>query len=191
MTSLFDTIADDTRRHLLENLRVAFDERRELSVGELVDELKVSQPTVSKHLRVLRDAELVSVRLDGQRRFYSLNAAALEPVVAWVEKVAGAKPERAAIPEDMRSADLSSSAHQLNQNALQRIKPRNNAANRTAARIGEGLAEVKVRGVEALDGVESGITFGVDAAREVTSAFVQVVAQRVVRPIVNAFSRER
>jgi DNA-binding transcriptional ArsR family regulator len=58
---------------------------RERPVGELVDHLALSQPGVSKHLRVLREAGLVEVRHDAQRRFYGLRAEPLVEVDEWLE----------------------------------------------------------------------------------------------------------
>lgn len=193
MASLFDTIADDTRRHLLENLRIAHDEGRELSVNELVEALGVSQPTVSKHLKVLREADVVSVRLEGQRRFYALAPEALAPVVEWVDKVAGvASPDPAVVQRVQElEQELAQALAAIQDDTPAKIVPRNNPVNRAGERIGEALAEIKVRGVEALDGAEAGLTYGVDAAREVSGMFIQTVAERVVRPVLNAFSRER
>ena len=57
---------------------------QEHTVGELVDALGMSQPAVSKHLRVLRDAGLVSVRVDGQRRWYGVRAEPLADVERWL-----------------------------------------------------------------------------------------------------------
>lgn len=57
----------------------------EASVGELVGELGASQPLVSKHLRVLREAGLVSARVDGQRRLYRLRPEPLVELDAWLE----------------------------------------------------------------------------------------------------------
>ncbi|MFT4259564.1 ArsR/SmtB family transcription factor [Microbacterium sp.] len=80
MTDIFDVIADGTRRDILQLLlRRADESETGTSVGQIVADLGVSQPTVSKHLKVLREAELVNVREDGQRRFYSL---AVEPLTA-------------------------------------------------------------------------------------------------------------
>jgi DNA-binding transcriptional ArsR family regulator len=80
MTSTFAVLAEPTRRSILDLLR-----ERERSVGELVERLTVSQPGVSKHLRVLRDAGLVSVRTDAQRRVYGLRAEPLAEIDAWLE----------------------------------------------------------------------------------------------------------
>jgi len=78
-TALFEILAEPNRRRLLDLLRE--DER---TVGELVDALDISQPAVSKHLRVLRDAGLVDSRIDAQRRIYSLRAEPLADVDAWL-----------------------------------------------------------------------------------------------------------
>lgn len=76
----FDVVAEPTRRHILDLLL-----ERELAVGELVAGLAVSQPAVSRHLRVLREAGLVRSRTDAQRRLYSLSAAPLAEVDAWLQ----------------------------------------------------------------------------------------------------------
>lgn len=81
MSDIFDVLADRTRRDLLRNLLLR---GGEVSVGELVAELGISQPTVSKHLKVLRDHDLVAVREEGQHRYYRLDAAPLEEVEAWL-----------------------------------------------------------------------------------------------------------
>jgi ArsR family transcriptional regulator len=86
MADLFDVIADPTRRELLRALleRSEAEESGEVSVGELVAQLSLSQPTVSKHLKTLRDFSLVTVREQGQHRYYKLDAAKLEPVAEWL-----------------------------------------------------------------------------------------------------------
>ena len=65
MTSTFEVLAEESRRRILDLL--VEDER---SVGDLVESLSLSQPAVSKHLKVLRDAGLVDSRSDAQRRIY-------------------------------------------------------------------------------------------------------------------------
>jgi DNA-binding transcriptional ArsR family regulator len=84
MADIFDVIADGTRRDILQLLRERGTDGRGTSVSQIVAELGVSQPTVSKHLKVLRDAELVSVREEGQHRFYSLSPAPLDEVDEWL-----------------------------------------------------------------------------------------------------------
>jgi DNA-binding transcriptional ArsR family regulator len=77
---MFDVLAEPTRRRILDQLL-----DRPQTVGDLVDALSVSQPSVSKHLRVLRDAGVVQARKDAQRRIYELRPDALAEVLAWVE----------------------------------------------------------------------------------------------------------
>ena len=79
MTSTFDVLAEPTRRRILDLLR---DDER--PVGDLVARLDLSQPGVSKHLRVLRDAGLVEVRHDAQRRLYRVRAEPLAEIDAWL-----------------------------------------------------------------------------------------------------------
>jgi DNA-binding transcriptional ArsR family regulator len=76
---VFDVLTDPSRRRILDLLR-----EREHLVGELVSDLGLSQPGVSKHLRVLRDAGLVRVRIDAQRRWYGLDPAPLAEVDRWL-----------------------------------------------------------------------------------------------------------
>jgi DNA-binding transcriptional ArsR family regulator len=79
VTSTFDVLAEPTRRRILDLLRE--DER---PVGELVRRLAISQPGVSKHLRVLRDAGLVEVRHDAQRRYYRVRPEPLAEIDEWL-----------------------------------------------------------------------------------------------------------
>jgi DNA-binding transcriptional ArsR family regulator len=76
----FAALAEPTRRRILDELRAS-----ERSVGELVDALAVSQPTMSKHLKVLRTEGLVSSRVAAQRRIYRIEAAPLQALDLWLE----------------------------------------------------------------------------------------------------------
>jgi DNA-binding transcriptional ArsR family regulator len=75
----FEVLAEPHRRGILDLLRDG-----ERTVGDLADRLPLSQPAVSKHLRVLREAGMVAVRVDGQRRRYRLRPAPLLEVDAWL-----------------------------------------------------------------------------------------------------------
>ena len=77
---VLDVIAEPTRRRILDAVR---DE--ECSVSDLVERVGMHQPGVSRHLKVLRDAGLVEVRRDGQRRMYRLRAEPLKELDAWLE----------------------------------------------------------------------------------------------------------
>ncbi len=80
MGAPFEVLAEPNRRRILDLLRVT-----ERPVGDLVDELAVSQPAVSKHLRVLREAGLVEVRSDAQRRIYRVRTEPLRAIDEWLE----------------------------------------------------------------------------------------------------------
>lgn len=88
MADIFDVVADSTRRDilgiLLERYNPTDETKGELSVSDIVARLGLSQPTVSKHLKVLREAGLVSVREDGQHRFYRLDYSPLEAIEDWL-----------------------------------------------------------------------------------------------------------
>jgi len=77
--SVIEVVAEPNRRRILDRLRQA-----EASVGTLVEEIGSSQPLISKHLRVLRDAGLVDVRVDGQRRLYRVRAEGLIELDDWL-----------------------------------------------------------------------------------------------------------
>jgi DNA-binding transcriptional ArsR family regulator len=79
-TDAFNAVAEPRRRQIIDLLA-----DRERAVGELVDELGLGQPQVSKHLRVLREVGLVDVRDHGRQRLYSLNGPALKPIHDWVK----------------------------------------------------------------------------------------------------------
>jgi DNA-binding transcriptional ArsR family regulator len=80
MTTAFDVLAEPTRRRILDELR-----QRERPVNDLVEVLGMSQPGVSKHLRLLREAGLVEVRRDAQRRLYRLRPEPLREIDDWLE----------------------------------------------------------------------------------------------------------
>jgi DNA-binding transcriptional ArsR family regulator len=77
---VIEVLAEPSRRRILDELRAG-----EQPVHLLVERVALSQPAVSKHLRVLRDAGLVSVRADGQRRLYRIRTEPLVELDAWLE----------------------------------------------------------------------------------------------------------
>ena len=79
VATTFEVLAEPSRRRILDLLRA-----EERSVGQLVDQLALSQPAVSKHLRVLREAGLVTVRVDAQRRCYRLRLDPLRELDDWL-----------------------------------------------------------------------------------------------------------
>ena len=84
---LFMALADPTRREIFERLR-----NGPMSVGELAADLPVTQPAVSQHLRVLREAKLVEARPMGTRRVYRVNRARLDLLRIYAESFRGETP---------------------------------------------------------------------------------------------------
>ncbi len=78
--TIFEVLVEPNRRRILDLLAAA-----ERPVGELVQHLELSQPAVSKHLRILRDARLVEARGDAQRRLYSVRPEPLRAIDDWLE----------------------------------------------------------------------------------------------------------
>jgi len=109
MATTFEVLAEPRRREILDLLRTG-----ERPVGELVERLTLTQPAVSKHLKVLREAGLVEVRQDAQRRWYRLRPEPLAEIDAWLapyrqlwtsaldalERRLDAMPDDTAAPQD-------------------------------------------------------------------------------------------
>lgn len=103
---VFAVIADKTRRGILTALKDG-----ERPVGDLVAELGVSQPTVSKHLKILREAGMVSMEAQGQRRLYAVQPEPLAEVTTWIHEIAdAAAPVVPAVP-DPGAEDLVATDH--------------------------------------------------------------------------------
>jgi DNA-binding transcriptional ArsR family regulator len=77
-SDVFNAVAEPRRRDILNYLAL-----QERAVGDIVDTLEMEQPSVSKHLRVLRDVGLVAVRRDGRQKLYRTNAEAIKPLHEW------------------------------------------------------------------------------------------------------------
>ena len=97
----FTVLADPTRRKIIESLSTG-----ERSFGEIADQFNISRPAVSQHLKVLREAAIVTTRAEAQRRIYRLSDHGLDPVDRWLQKVRAVwasrldRLERALVGED-------------------------------------------------------------------------------------------
>lgn len=97
----FTALADPTRRRIVELLGGG-----ECAAGDIVRRFDVSAPAISQHLKVLREARLVRVRVDGQRRIYSLDDTGLAEMDDWVRRMRRFWSERLdALDEALREAD--------------------------------------------------------------------------------------
>ena len=101
---VFNAVAEPRRRQILDVLSTG-----ERPVNDLVAEVGLAQPQVSKHLRVLREVGVVEVREDGRRRLYRLNGHALKPIHDWVKAYEDTWSERFdqldAVLEDLKRKD--------------------------------------------------------------------------------------
>ena len=79
MNSVFKALNDPTRRSILELLK-----KRDLSAGEIADQFDISKPSISHHLDLLKQAELVVAVKEGQYVFYSINTTVLDEMLKWV-----------------------------------------------------------------------------------------------------------
>lgn len=82
MSTAWESLSDPVRREIVHRLS-----RGDLTAGEIAADFEISRPAVSRHLRVLREAGIVTARADAQRRVYSLAPGGLDEVRAWVEEV--------------------------------------------------------------------------------------------------------
>jgi DNA-binding transcriptional ArsR family regulator len=95
-TDAFNAVAEPRRREILELLA-----RGERPVNDLVARLRLGQPQVSKHLRVLREVGLVDVRDEGRQRVYRLNGRRLKPIHDWVKRFERSWEERFAVLDEL------------------------------------------------------------------------------------------
>ena len=112
-TDAFNAVAEPRRRQILDLLAGG-----ERSVGDLVERLGLSQPLVSKHLRVLREVGLVQVRDEGRQRLYRLDAGPLRSIADWLRPFERAISERFDLMETVIEELKAQEAHDGNDDAL-------------------------------------------------------------------------
>jgi ArsR family transcriptional regulator len=160
MPDIFGVIADPTRRRLLAALLSAYGSGTtsgERSVGELVTALGVGQPTVSKHLRVLRDAGLVTTREDGQFRFYRLDPRPLDDVEEWLSPFT-----RAIESDDTATTAWTSDGRAV---SVRRSGATGRSTVAVGAELGRVMAEASFRAATALSGAQTGLGRVVEPVR--------------------------
>ena len=112
-TDAFNAVAEPRRRQILDVLAGG-----ERSVGDLVERLGLSQPLVSKHLRVLREVGLVQVRDEGRQRLYRLDAGPLRSIADWLRPLEAAMSARFDLMETVIEELKAQEAHDGNDDAL-------------------------------------------------------------------------
>lgn len=157
MTDIFDVVSDATRREILGILlSTSFSGNPELSVSDLVGQTGQTQPTVSKQLRVLRDAGLVVVREDGQHRYYRLDPAPLRSLAEWVSAFG---PQKSTAGRAASSPSGSGPAAEAQSMASDDVRL-------VAANLGAAAATAFLRAREAFDDAKSQAK---DAAERISS----------------------
>ncbi|MEY5017487.1 MAG: hypothetical protein RL431_536 [Actinomycetota bacterium] len=109
MEDIFDVLAEQIRRDILVTLRNAAP--ADMSVGDIVGAVGSTQPTASKHLKVLREAGLVAVREEGQHRYYRLNPEPLATVEGWISGMNTAPAPAEAVSVDKPEAPASTASY--------------------------------------------------------------------------------
>jgi ArsR family transcriptional regulator len=161
MPDIFSVVADRTRRDLLGALLDAYGSDStggELSVGQLVVRLGVSQPTVSKHLRVLREIGLVTSREEGQHRYYRLDPEPLLGLEEWVTPFTGA------VDADGRLATTSWTPDGQPVSVRRSGTPGKGAVE-VGTELGRVMAEASFRATAAFTGAQQGWERVVDRSR--------------------------
>ena len=176
MGDIFDVIADPNRRELLrvllESQLEQGNNQGEVSVGGLVDALGLTQPTVSKHLKVLRDTGLVTVREEGQHRFYRLEPAPLDELEDWLIPFLGAGEVGA---DDVASATAFAAwAGSGLPKPLRRVAETLDHPTDAGAAVGRTAAEASHQVRSVIEGAKQG--FG-EASAKATHAFEEASAK--------------
>ncbi|MBB3869385.1 winged helix-turn-helix transcriptional regulator [Parageobacillus toebii NBRC 107807] len=89
MNLVYKALADPTRRDILNLLR-----NKDLTAGEIADHFRISKPSISHHLNLLKQADLVHAEKDGQYIYYSINTTVLQDVLAWILSLQEGKGKR-------------------------------------------------------------------------------------------------
>ena len=193
-SDVFSVIADPTRRRIV---RILAEQTH--TVGAVVEKLGMSQPTISKHLKVLRDADVVSVTVEGQRRLYSLNPDVFATVTEWINEtvqiarqsseahVPVALPGGATAPADNKTADKASEKV-AEKPAEAAEKPAVTAPEKPADETEKKVAEAPSAGVSSIEAAEP-LTVKAPSDEEIEQARIQRARAQYLTPSARIYSR--
>ncbi|MBF1680789.1 MAG: metalloregulator ArsR/SmtB family transcription factor [Rothia sp.] len=202
-SDVFSVIADPTRRRIV---RILAEQTH--TVGAVVEKLGMSQPTISKHLKVLRDADVVSVTVEGQRRLYSLNPDVFATVTEWINETVQiarqsneahapvALPGGATAPADNKAADKTSEKVVV-KTAEAAEKPAVAAPEKPAEKVTETTSEKvaaetekKVAEPSSAEATDSEtLTVEAPSAEEIEQARIQRARAQYLTPSARIYSR--
>lgn len=190
-SDVFSVIADPTRRRIV---RILAEQTH--TVGAVVEKLGMSQPTISKHLKVLRDADVVSVTVEGQRRLYSLNPDVFATVTEWINEIVQiarqsseahvpvALPGGATAPAESKSTDKAPEKA-VEKPAEVAEKPAVASPEKPAAETEKKVAEPS--SAEATD--SETLTVEAPSAEEIEQARIQRARAQYLTPSARIYSR--
>ena len=209
-SDVFSVIADPTRRRIV---RILAEQTH--TVGAVVEKLGMSQPTISKHLKVLRDADVVSVTVEGQRRLYSLNPDVFATVTEWINEtvqiarqsseahVPVALPGGATAPAENKAADKAPEkvavktaevAEKLevaaSEKPAEKVVAEKTAAEKPVAEKPAAETEKKVAEPSSAEATDSeALTVEAPSAEEIEQARIQRARAQYLTPSARIYSR--
>lgn len=191
-SDVFSVIADPTRRRIV---RILAEQTH--TVGAVVEKLGMSQPTISKHLKVLRDADVVSVTVEGQRRLYSLNPDVFATVTEWINETVqiARQSSEAHVPVALPGGATAPAENKTSEKVAE--KPVEKAAETTsekvvaekpAAETEKKVAEASPADVSSTEASEP-LTVEAPSAEEIEQARIQRARAQYLTPSARIYSR--
>ena len=179
-SDVFSVIADPTRRRIV---RILAEQTH--TVGAVVEKLGMSQPTISKHLKVLRDADVVSVTVEGQRRLYSLNPDVFATVTEWINETVqiARQSSEAHVPVALPGGVTASASDKT---MAERIAAEN-AVEKAGQKPVEKTSEKSAQKPEATD--SETLTVEAPTSEEIEQARIQRARAQYLTPSARIYSR--
>jgi len=100
LNETFKALSDKTRRQILKLLR-----EKDLTAGEIAEQFDMTKPSISHHLNLLKQADLISDRRQGQNIYYSLNTSVFEEIMGWFLEFTGKQPENKEYPQSEQNSE--------------------------------------------------------------------------------------
>ena len=184
-SDVFSVIADPTRRRIV---RILAEQTH--TVGAVVEKLGMSQPTISKHLKVLRDADVVSVTVEGQRRLYSLNPDVFATVTEWINETVqiARQSSQAHVPVALPGGATVPAENKAMDKAPEKAVAEKPAVEKVAAESEKKVAEAPSANVSSAEASES-LAVEAPSAEEIEQARIQRARAQYLTPSARIYSR--
>ncbi len=184
-SDVFSVIADPTRRRIV---RILAEQTH--TVGAVVEKLGMSQPTISKHLKVLRDADVVSVTVEGQRRLYSLNPDVFATVTEWINETVqiARQSSEAHVPVALPGGATVPAENKAMDKAPEKAVAEKPAVEKVAAESEKKVAEAPSADVSSTEASEP-LAVEAPSAEEIEQARIQRARAQYLTPSARIYSR--